>query len=166
MSYADTNKTILEALRASVRDWYQITINDEINAALQLDDVLRADMVELRRVRWYALNVAEIEKLWKRYVSPDDREVDGEVRESLFDFYVNGGTYLWMDNPVTDANKTAFLGHMSSTLTWFGRSPLIPTTYRDFACTAEDMQGYLSSNPWIMFLVIMSMTKLEYDDTL
>lgn len=161
MSFAETDKKILTSLTESLQEWCSVFVKDPINETLGVKAlILDNDLPQLRRVRWYAINSqVEAEKLWTRYVEQADQE--GEVKDTLFDFYMNGATYIWMKNPISDAHYTSFISHLAGTVSWPSRSKLIPQEVQGYVVSSEQFNELLKNNHWLVFLLLLSVTDIQ-----
>lgn len=161
MAFAETDKRILDNLLASLKDWVRVFMGDPVNNALGLRSIiLDGDLPEIRRIRWYAVkDLVEAQKLWTRYV--DNEEHEGEVRHSLYDFYINGATYLWLHNPVSSSHYDSFIDHLAYTLGWVQRSTAIPATTREYLGNTEELSALLKNNHWLLFMLLMAISDLE-----
>lgn len=161
-NYADQQRDLLDRLNTATTQWWDLFVNDPVNQALDIPEILIADLMDLRRTRWYSIaGKAQVEELWKRFV--DQAEQTGEVHEALFDFYMGGATYLWVSTPAVDAHIDQVIRHLSATLTWVKTSTLVPEEIRQYATSPEIMTELLRNNPWILFMVLLSMLPLKID---
>lgn len=158
MTMADTDKRILDGLSESVARWTNLFFSDEIIQVLGIKThFIQNDLPELRRLRWFGLHdTAALEKLWKRFVENGDLE--GEERQSMFDFYMNGATFMWMNNPVPSGHYDSFISHLATTLSWVKRAPAVPTDTREHVGSYDEMKAVLKDNHWVVFMVVLSMT--------
>lgn len=156
MSSQDMATSALTAYIESVRRWHETFTRDPVNSALGLTEILSSDLMELRRVRWYSINEVALEQLWMRFIAPrDDIEVN-ELKETVFDYYINGATFMIMDNPIVDAKYRNLIAHLAHSLSWVSRSTLTPEYVREYSSQIEDMTKILEDNHWILFLILMS----------
>lgn len=161
MSYADTDRKVLLGFTEAVRGWTDIFLADTANQTLDLSTtLLEDDMMDLRRVRWYSIHTEpELEKLWLRYVDRENEE--GEKKNSLFDYVMTGSTYMLLHNPVTDTEFSSFIRHLARTLSWPSRAVAIPADIRGYLGGAEEFTSALETNHWLIFLILLSMIKIE-----
>jgi len=161
MSFAETDKRVLEGLTASLKKWVALSFKDPVNEALNLRAViLKEDLPELRRIRWYTVkDLVEVQKVWLRYIENETHE--GEMKQSLYDFYMNGATYLWLQNPTASAHYESFISHLATTLAWAKRCQAIPADSREYMGNSEELTALLKNNHWLVFMVLLSVTDIE-----
>lgn len=161
MSFAERDTKHLAGFKQAIRDWTKLFLADPANIALDLrTTLLHEDLMELRRVRWFAMHTEpELEKLWLRYVERDVE--DKEVKESLYDFVMTGTMYMLLNNPIADSDLTSFINHIASTISWPARAKLIPTHQREYMGGSEQFKTILEGNPWIIFLFLFSIVDHE-----
>ncbi len=160
MSYAEQQNDLLKRLQAAIQSWWVLYSADPGNQVLGTLDVLQNDLLNLRRVRWYSIRSADdAEALWANYV--DKQNLEGEVRNGVFDFYMNGATYLWLSTPAVDAHISQLIKHITVNLSWVSRSPAVPETVREYAADVESLEILLTNNHWILFMVLLTITPLD-----
>jgi len=161
MASADNDRSTLDALNAAMQRWVDLQFNDVTNSAIGLmDHILGNDLPELRRVRWYAQHDAvHAETLWKRYI--DNAELEGELKETVLDFYVTGASFIWLNTPIATANYNSFIDHLANNLSWMQRCALVPPDIKEHVGTVEQIKGFLTGNHWALFLVLLSMLDLK-----
>jgi hypothetical protein len=156
MSFATTDRQTLDSLQASVRTWQIEFFKDQVNAALIEAQFYNDDLPELRRVRWYGVrNATDIEQLWKRFV--DNAGLEGEARNSMFDFYMNGATYMWLQNPTASGHYDSFINHLASSLAWPSSATALPDDVREHVGTYEELKTILKGNHWLIFMILLSL---------
>lgn len=151
--------TTLRALQGALKRWVDLFLSDPANQALGLTQILDNQIIELRRVRWYSLDMADAEKLWNDYVYDDDQSA--EVRESLLDFYLNGASFLWLETPVPSQHRITFMEHLVDSLTWVNRGSLVPEAIREYTVGAGTLSKILDGNHWILFMILLSLTSID-----
>lgn len=158
---AETDRSTLDGLNEALRKWVDVQFKDTINVVLGLKEhVLGNDLPQLRRVRWYAMHdEVHAAELWQRYV--ENAELEGELKETVFDFYVTGASYIWLNNPVATANYDAFITHLADNLSWMARCKLVPDDIRQHAAKQEEIAEFLKGNHWAVFLILLSMLDLQ-----
>lgn len=158
---AETDRSTLEGLSEALRKWATLQFTDTINTVIGLkEQILNNDLPQLRRVRWYAMHdQVHATELWMRYM--ENEELEGELRETVFDFYVTGSSFIWLNNPVATAQYDAFITHLSTNLSWMARCTLVPTDIRQHVATQEQIEAFLKGNHWAVFLILLSMLDLQ-----
>lgn len=162
MTNADKEKKIFSDLSASIVKWTDLFFSDKACVAFDLrTKFLEEDMIELRRIRWFSMHMeSELEKLWLRYVDRPAVE-DEEVRQSFHDFVMNGCVYILVNNPCTEQDFNDFVKHLSKSISWPQRASLVPESLREYFGTEEEFVKVLSSNTWLIFLILLSMTDIK-----
>ncbi|MNO14026.1 hypothetical protein D3C76_36660 [compost metagenome] len=162
-TYADHDKRILNDLQTALRDWCNLFFNDPVTTGLGVKEhIVESDLPELRRIRWYATSdEVSAEKLWTRYIDNKDLEHGSEFRNTVFDFYMSGATYLWLNTPVASGHLDQFIGHLATSLTWAKGCYFVPPETREYMSTHEDMTKFLKGNHWAIFLLLLSMTEVQ-----
>ncbi len=156
MSFAVNDRQTLDSLQSALKTWQTEFFKDQVNAALIQDQFYSNDLPELRRVRWYGVrSAADIERLWKRYV--DNADLEGEARNSMFDFYMNGATYLWLQNPTASGHYDSFINHLASSLAWASQATALPDDVREHVGSYEEMKAILKGNHWLVFMILLSL---------
>jgi hypothetical protein len=158
---AVTDLNVLDGLNRALRKWVDIQFNDKTNTVVGLKEhVMENDLPQMRRVRWYAMHdEVHAADLWQRYV--ENVELEGELKETVFDFYVTGASYIWLNTPTATANYDAFIEHLASNLSWLARCKLVPGDIRQYAATHEQVTEFLKGNHWAVFLILLSMLDLQ-----
>lgn len=161
MSATETDRSTLEGLNQTLLKWTQIQFAETTNVALGLrEQIMNNDMPQLRRVRWYAMHdEVHAAELWQRYV--ENTELEGELKETVFDFYVTGASYIWLNNPTSTENYDAFITHLATNLSWMARCKLVPDDIRQYAAKLEQIETFLKGNHWAVFLILLSMLDLQ-----
>ncbi|QTH80283.1 hypothetical protein PA10_00083 [Pseudomonas phage pPa_SNUABM_DT01] len=161
--YAVHDKRILEDLKQALRNWCNIFFADPITAALGVKEhIVNNDLPELRRIRWYATSdEMAAEKLWLRYIDNQELEANSELRNTVFDFYMSGATYIWLHTPVASGHLDQFIGHLTQSLTWAKSCKFVPEAAREYMSTPEEMKTFLKGNHWAVFMVLLSMSELS-----
>lgn len=161
MAFADNDRSTLDALNAALKRWVDMQFNDPTNVAIGLDEhILKTDFPELRRVRWYAMfDAVHAEELWKRYI--DNAELAGELKETVFDFYVSGASFIWLNTPIASSSYDSFIGHLATNLSWMQRCSFVPPDVKEHVGSTDKIQAFLKGNHWALFLVLLSMLDLK-----
>lgn len=161
MAATDVDRSTLEKLNEALRKWASLQFNDPTNIAIGLRaQIMEQDMPQLRRVRWYAMHdQVHATELWQRYI--ENAEIEGELKETVFDFYVTGASYIWLVNPTASENYDAFIKHLCTNLSWMKRCQLVPPELKDHAAEQEQIDAFLRGNHWAVFLILLSMLDLQ-----
>lgn len=158
---AETDRSTLDGLNAALRKWADIQFGDTTNTVLGLrTQIVDNDLPQLRRIRWYAMHdEVHAADLWQRYI--ENTELEGELKETVFDFYVTGASYIWLNNPVATANYDQFITHLANNLSWMQRCKLVPPDIKQYAAEQGQIESFLKGNHWAVFLILLSMLDLQ-----
>jgi hypothetical protein len=161
MAATDTERSTLDNLNTALRKWTDMQFNDTTNTAIGLRaQIMEQDLPQLRRVRWYAMHdQVHATELWQRYV--ENLELEGELKETVFDFYVTGASYIWLVNPTASENYDAFIAHLCTNLSWMKRCTLVPPDLKEHAAEHAQIESFLKGNHWAVFLILLSMLDLQ-----
>lgn len=156
-----TEATTLERLNKTLRQWVEIQFKDTTNSVLGLkEQILGEDLPQLRRVRWYAMHDdVHATELWQRYV--ENLALEGELKETVFDFYVTGASYIWLNAPTATEQYDAFIKHLAHNLSWMKRCRLVPSDIQEQTAEEGQVETFLRGNHWAVFLILLSMLDLQ-----
>lgn len=159
MTYADSDKAILQSHIAAVEDWMSLYRSDVVNETVgAVEFIFKEQLPEIRRVRWFSIaSPVELLSLWKRFVDIDDE--DRERKESVFDFYVNGTSYMQLMSSLASAHADSFYAHVAQSLTWTQRAGVMPDLIKENSTTKENIVKMLKENPWALFLILLTLIK-------
>lgn len=157
MTYADSDKAILQNHIAAVDGWISLYRSDAVNDAVgAVEMVFNEQIPEIRRIRWFSIaSPVELLNLWTRFIETDD--ANKERKESVFDFYVNGTAYMQLMAPIASAHADSFYAHVAHSLTWTQRAGVVPDIVRENSTTKENTVKMLKDNPWALFLILLSL---------
>lgn len=154
-------RIVLDQLNDAMRKWVDIQFKDQTNTVIGLrNQIMENDLPQLRRVRWYVMHdEVHAADLWQRYI--ENTELEGELKETVFDFYVTGASYIWLNTPTDTASYDAFISHLSRNLSWMERCMLIPSDIKQYAADNGKIEAFLKGNHWAVFLILLSMLDLQ-----
>lgn len=157
MTYADSDKATLQNHIAAIEDWINLYRSDVVNEAVgAVEKIFNEHYLEIRRIRWFSIaSPVELQSLWVRFIDIEDS--NKELKESVFDFYVGGTSYMQLMAPVASAHADSFYAHVAHSLTWTQRSGVVPDTVRENSTTKENTVKMLKENPWALFLILLSL---------
>ena len=160
-SFADNDLMVLDKLNASLLKWVDIQFKEIVNSTIGLrEHIINVDLPSLRRIRWYAMyDDVHAGEIWQRYI--ENEELEGELRDSVFDFYISGSTYLWINNPVVQSHYSSFIDHLALNLSWMNRCRLVPEHIREHSSEMATFKEFLLNNHWVVFLILLSMADVE-----
>ncbi len=160
-SFADNDLTTLTKLNTTLHKWVSLQFKEVINQQIGLrEHILNVDLPTLRRVRWYAMfDDVHAGEIWQTYI--ENPELEGELRDSVFDFYISGSTYLWMNNPIVGNHYSSFIDHLALNLSWMNRCRLVPEHIREHSAEMTRFKEFLQDNHWAVFLILLSMADIE-----
>jgi hypothetical protein len=158
---ADIDKRILDGLMKSSEVWLSGFFDNKVNLALGLkEQFYEQDLPQLRRIRWYSIrDMVEAQGLWLRYV--DNEELEGEAKQTMFDFYMNGSTFVWLNNPIPSGHYEGFIAHLAASLSWPSRASAIPAETREHVASSEQMAELMKNNHWLIFLMLISLGQFD-----
>lgn len=161
MTASETVRNTLDGLNQTLHQWTKLQFGETTNIALGLrEHIVVTDMPQLRRVRWYAMHdQVHAAELWQRYV--ENTELEGELKETVFDFYVTGASFIWLNNPTPQADYEAFVKHLATNLSWMKRCELVPDDIRGHSAEQEQIEEFLKGNHWAIFLILLSMQDVQ-----
>lgn len=158
---AEVDRSTLDGLNQALRKWTTNQFSDVTNSVLGLrEQIMEQDLPQLRRVRWYAMHdQVHAADLWQRYI--ENAELEGEIKETVFDFYVTGASFIWLNNPTATVAYDQFITHLATNLSWMARCDLVPDDIKQHAATQEQITTFLKGNHWAVFLILLSMLDLQ-----
>lgn len=160
-SLAENDLKTLEGLNSALRKWLDIQFNDPANIVLGLrEQIVTNDLTDLRRVRWWANHDdVHAEQLWSRFIA--NAELEGELKDTVFDFYVTGASFIWINTPTVNAHYESFIEHLAQNLSWMSRCRLVPEDVRQYAAGHELIVNFLKGNHWVVFMILLSMLDVK-----
>lgn len=145
----------LAKLRNVVTEWTDFSFEEPINESMQLKKhIVENHLPDIRRIRWYSMHSElHAEQLWLKYVK--DSRLEGEVQQSVFDYYISGTTYMLTHCHFTEQERQALLGHIAESIKWMGKAAYVPTEVKQYAEETDKLDGFIRNNPWILFIFIL-----------
>jgi len=161
MVYSDNDRAILQSRINAIQEWVALFSRDSVNNAIgAVNHVVNNDLPEIRRIRWFSVaSENELSAIWYRYF--ENITLDGEVKESVFDFYALGVQYMEMMAPIASGHSEGFQAHLARSITWPERTVVIGESTKDNISSYGNVMSMIKSNPWVMFFIILGMMDVK-----
>lgn len=150
----------LVRIRKVVADWADFHFEEPVNESMGVGQyIIENHLPDIRRIRWYTMHSElHAESLWLKYVK--DSRIEGELHQSVFDFYVSGTTYMLTHCYIEATERQALLDHIAKSVKWMEGSPYVPSEIKQYAEESAKLDSFIRDNPLMLFIFILSGLKI------